>query len=48
MKQLIVLCSTIFLGIAIYYMIMGGQDDSVVNSMADMWRSCIGIRNYTE
>ena len=34
MKQLIVLCSTIFLGIAIYYMIMGGQDDSVVNSMS--------------
>ena len=48
MKQLIVLCSTIFLGIAIYYMIMGSQDDSVVNAMADMCRSCIGIRSYTE
>ncbi len=48
MKQLIVLCSMIFLGIAIYLMIMGNQEGSVINSMAEMWKNCIGFRSYSE
>ena len=46
MKQLIVLCSTIILGIAIYQIILGPQDGSIISSMADMWQSGISIRNY--
>lgn len=48
MKQLIVLCSTIFLGIAIYCMILGDHENSVIHSMGEMWRGSIGIRSYSE
>lgn len=48
MKQLIVLCSTIFLGIAIFYMIMGPDEGSVINAMADMWKASLEIRSYSE
>ena len=48
MKQLIVLCSSIFLGIAIFYMIMGDQENSVINVMSDFWQHSIGVRSYTE
>ena len=46
MKELIVICASIILGIFIYHLIMGNQDSSVINSMADLWRAGIGIRSY--
>ena len=48
MKQLIVLCSSIFLGIAIFYLIMGEQDSSVISVMAAMWEKGLEIRRFTE
>jgi hypothetical protein len=44
MKQFIVLCSTIILGIAIYNMIVGPGDDSVISTVSDVWQQGIEIR----
>lgn len=44
MKQFIVLCSMILLGIAIYNMIMGPEDSSVINMMGDIWEQGIQVR----
>ena len=46
MKQLIVLLSTIVLGIVIYQLIMGTQESSIVNVMGAMWRETLGMRVY--
>ncbi len=47
MKQFIVLCSTIILGIAIYNMIMGLGDDSVVNTVSEVWQQGVLTRTNT-
>ena len=47
MKQFIVLCSTILLGIAIYNMIMGPGDNSVISSVSDVWKIGIQVRTDT-
>ncbi len=47
MKQYIVLCSTIILGIMIYNMIMGQSDDSVINVVSGVWEQGIQIRTST-
>jgi len=44
MKHFIVLCSTVVLGVAIFNMIMGSADDSVVNVVKDVWCQNIQIR----
>ncbi|MBR0596825.1 hypothetical protein [Sinanaerobacter chloroacetimidivorans] len=44
MKQYIVLCSTILLGIVIYNMIMGPEDDSIVHIVEAVWAQGIAIR----
>lgn len=44
MKQFIVLCSTIMLGIVIYNMIMGTEDGSVFSMVGDAWRQGIRVR----
>jgi len=44
MKQFIVLCSTIILGVAIYNMIAGPGDHSVVNVVGEVWQQGIQIR----
>jgi len=44
MKQFIVLCSTIVLGIAIYNMIMGSDEGSIISTVADIWEQGIRIR----
>jgi len=44
MKQFIVLCSTIILGIAIYNMIMGSDDGSVISTVSGIWEQGILVR----
>ena len=44
MKQFIVLCSTILLGIVIYNMIMGPGEDSVINIVSEFWEHGIEVR----
>lgn len=47
MKQFIVLCSTIILGIAIYNMIMGPGSDSVMGTVGEVWVQGIQTRTST-
>lgn len=47
MKQFIVLCSTIILGIAIYNMIMGPDDNSVISTVTEVWEQGIRVRTDT-
>lgn len=47
MKQFIVLCSTIILGITIYNMIMGPGSDSVMNTVSEVWLQGIQVRTNT-
>lgn len=47
MKQFIVLCSTIVLGIAIYNMIMGPGNDSVISTVSQIWEQGIQVRTST-
>ncbi len=44
MKQFIVLCSTIILGVAIYNMITGPGDESVISTVSEVWQQGIQIR----
>lgn len=44
MKQYIILCSTILLGIAIYQLIMGPGEDSVMHTVKDLWTGAIEVR----
>ena len=45
MKQLIVLFSTIALGVFIYGLIAGEGDDTVMSALAEMWRSGLQSRS---
>lgn len=47
MKQFIVLCSTVILGIAIYNMIMGSNDDSVISAVSEVWKQGVQVRTAT-
>lgn len=47
MKQFIVLCSTVLLGIAIFYLIMGDSNDSVINTVKDVWQSELQMKTKT-
>ena len=47
MKQFIVLCSTIILGMAIYNMIMGPDSDSVIHTVGEVWEQGIQTRTDT-
>lgn len=47
MKQFIVLCSMVILGIAIYQMIMGTNDDTVISVVSDVWKNGIAVRTNT-
>ena len=47
MKQFIVLCSTIILGIVIYNMILGPDDGSVINMISDVWEQGVEVRTST-
>lgn len=47
MKQFIVLCSTIILGIAIYNMIMGPGGDSVISTVSEVWQQGVRVRTNT-
>ena len=44
MKQFIVLCSTLLLGVAIFNMIMGEDEQSVFNTMKGLWANEIQLR----
>jgi hypothetical protein len=44
MKQFIVLCSTILLGITIFNMIAGPSSDSVMSSVGEVWQQGIQVR----
>ncbi len=44
MKQIIVMTATILLGVAIFHMIMGPQDDSVYSGVKSVWHQEIDIR----
>jgi hypothetical protein len=47
MKQFIVLCSTIILGMTIFNMIMGTDNSSVVSTVSEVWEQGIQIRTET-
>lgn len=47
MKQFIVLCSTVLLGIAIFHLIMGDSNDSVINTVKDVWQSELQMKTKT-
>lgn len=47
MKQLIIMVASIMLGIALFYMIAGPQDDSVYSQVGRIWDSEIELRNIT-
>jgi len=47
MKQFIVLCSTIILGMTIFNMIMGPDSNSVVSTVSEVWEQGIQIRTET-
>ncbi len=44
MKQFIVLCSTILLGVAIFNMIAGPDSDSVMSTVGEVWEQGIQVR----
>jgi len=44
MKHFIVLCSTVILGIAIYNMIMGTGEDSLINVVGELWKHGVETR----
>ncbi len=47
MKQLIVLISMIMLGMYMFNMIVGDNENSIGTSMKDIWAKGIEIRTYT-
>ena len=48
MKQLIVMVAAIMLGIQLFVMIAGNQDDSVLSTMREVWVREIDARNMDE
>ena len=44
MKQFIVLCSTILLGIVIFNMIAGPGGDTVMSTVSEVWDQGINVR----
>ncbi len=44
MKQFIVLCSTILLGVAIFNMIAGPDSGSVMSTVSEVWQQGIQVR----
>lgn len=48
MKQLIVMVAAIMLGIQLFIMIAGNQDDSVFSTMREVWVREIDARNMNE
>ncbi|MDR3294862.1 MAG: hypothetical protein LBT26_03385 [Clostridiales Family XIII bacterium] len=44
MKQFVILLTMVILGVAIYAMIAGPGDDSVLGSAKEVWRQEIDIR----
>ncbi len=48
MKQLIVFCSSVVLGIFIYHLIMGAQDDSIISGLHNLWQAGIETRTYAK
>lgn len=44
MKQFIVLCSTVILGITIFNMIAGPGDNSIVSTVSEVWQQGIQVR----
>lgn len=47
MKQLIVLCSMIILGVFIYNLIMGDSETSIINTVSHVWVNNIEARKLT-
>ena len=46
MKELIILCCSVMLGIFIYGLIMGDQGDSIMTSLGRVWQSGLETRTY--
>jgi hypothetical protein len=46
-KQFIVLCGTIILGVAIYNLIAGPEDGSVISMVSEVWERGIRVRTDT-
>jgi hypothetical protein len=44
MKSFIILCSTILLGMAIYNMIMGPSEDSLLHVVTEVWKNDLVLR----
>lgn len=44
MKQFIVMASTIFLGVYIFNLILGNNDESIANTISNVWQSSIESR----
>ncbi|MDD2217841.1 MAG: hypothetical protein PHW03_00820 [Eubacteriales bacterium] len=48
MKHMIVFCGSVILGMFIYNLIMGSQDDSIINSLHNAWQVGIETRTYSK
>lgn len=48
MKQLIVMIAAIMLGVQLFIMIAGNQNDSVFSTMREVWVREIDARNMSE
>lgn len=47
MKQFIVLCSMVILGVIIFNLIMGDSPDSVLNIVKDVWSQQVTMHEKT-
>ena len=47
MKQFIVLCGTVALGVFLFRLIAGPEDGSVLGVLEQVWRNEIALRSYT-
>lgn len=47
MKQLIVLCSMVLLGIFLYQQIMGNDENAMIQILSGIWRQSVEERTLT-
>jgi hypothetical protein len=44
MKQIIILCATMLLGVVIFNLVAGSQQDSVMNTVKSVWEKEIDMQ----
>ena len=48
MKQMIVMAATVALGVFLFRLIAGGQDDSLLGILQQAWQSELAVRTITQ